>query len=522
MDAVLSPNAGRVRPLRAELVEGEQAKVTFGAADEATLAELVSRGVLLGDGRTADRLFIGTIELSSSRVDDWGTWFDQSSLGNFAADVSEGTGRPLMLQHNMRAFGIGRLYAGLMEALPPGDPTISAQKASTIPLARSWDEPAFRLIERFVIVRGLLLMTEPMVPSDVVIDNILASNVREASLGGTIDPITAAGGDLICDICTQSLIRSNGLCVHMPRVVYELEGGPVVCTAKYTGARQREGSFVGKGSTPGAGFLVDRASRLLAQRHLAVDAAQNLEDVYRAHIGGVPRTTYSAGTEVRPGGQPSREIETPGGEGGGQVPQENVQEGSIEVRRAAAEKFLKDLDSDGGRRLVAGLDSFGRSTDPWEATAKVLADELAAVDRAQANAEKRLDAFKLRMIRRWEPDNETDDPATFDEVMSRREGLIAFAEAARGALVDDYKAAYVLRHGAKVDIERVMARTAGWSPEDFVEETARLRGDSEVVSPGRVSRPQKPVGRIGTEAPESAGDDEPEFVPKALNFSRVR
>lgn len=499
---IVSPDAAR---LRLDLNRDGQADASVSTtdrytADEATYKALLSRGVLLAEVEI-ERLFIAWVELSSTRTDNWGTWFDPLSLSNFAKDVRRGSGLPLKQQH-MRSFGMGKLFDSALESMPANDPDLVEQRGAKIPLARSFAGPQSRLLERFVILRGIPVFTSPMVLTDTIIDNILATNIEQVSMGATIDPVRAPGGDLICDICGQSMIRSHGECQHMPRVVYELETGPVVATARYTRARQREGSFVDEGATPSASFLSDRAARLIADRALSLDDARGLEEVYRAHIDGVPRQAISTGATVRPAGLPLDD-RTAGNDdtegGGGMAANANPSAGVQEPRRAVVAWL--DEQEDG---LSAVLSTFARDADPWESAARALAAELKQAKVANGNAEARVDRFKLVLMRRWGV--ESPKVEDFDRALDEHESVLSFAESARDALAEDYRAAFVARYGNKADVEKAMARTSGWTADDFVESTALLReGDASPVTPGRTSTTAKPDKRTDV---ERESDDE--------------
>jgi hypothetical protein len=211
-------------------------------------AEL-TRQIALPDSVTP---FVFSAEISSDRLDAYFTHMAESTLKNFAADASAGVS--FLDSHNHFKLGFGQSLRGMYEEN--------------------------RVLADFYTVPGVRFGGGHSYEStDDFIRAVESALVRDVSVG-------FYGGDVICDICGNSLLDWQS-CPHWPGVEYAVgDKGEqtVVATATIEDARLAEVSAVYEGATPGA--MIQRATEMADAGELTPEMTRRLEVKYRIKLPG--------------------------------------------------------------------------------------------------------------------------------------------------------------------------------------------------------------------------------------------
>ncbi|MCC6618771.1 MAG: hypothetical protein IT341_06995 [Chloroflexi bacterium] len=425
---------------------------------------------------SAEQVFVFRVEMSNTELDTYGTWFDVSSLRNFARDCSAPRGVPLFRNHATSPwFGMqdphGRFFSALVEEVT----TQRDPSKDKTPFARDLFNRAkgqsLRVVESAFLVRDA---APNGYPNAEIILGLVSGTAGAASIGATIDPVRAPGADLIDDITGLSVMSPE--CPYFPMAKYEVDGKLVRATAHFTAARQREGSLVPIGANPRAmaqrsGFetaMLNRASELVNANRLDPREATWLESVYGGHIlpprhhsipAPAPRTEAATTHEEQP-------MADPAPTGGTQPP-------------ASSTPNLDTFD-----QLRTELDE-ARST-------------IATLEQRAIQGEQRASGLE-RSITDAVGLEDGEEPA---EAIARAAGLITFGRAYRGDLEEQMVRAYVRAHGLAdgFDRARIVGRAAHWSPDQVKEEIASLqRLAASQFKPGTTA--PREVDRRGGDAP---------------------
>lgn len=197
---------------------------------------------------------VWSAEISSDRLDAYFTHMAESSLRNFATDASAGV--TFLDSHNSRQLGYGQSLAGVFQV----------------------EGGVARVVADFYTVPGINFSSGLTYQStDDFIRALQARLVRDVSVG-------FYGGDVICDICGNSLYDWRN-CSHWPGMEYAIgdKGNEtVVATAEIVDARLAEVSAVYDGATPGA--MVLRAQQMADAGLLEPETARRLETKYRIKL----------------------------------------------------------------------------------------------------------------------------------------------------------------------------------------------------------------------------------------------
>lgn len=203
---------------------------------------------------------IWSAEISSDRLDAYFTHMSESTLRNFAEDASAGV--TFLDSHNSRQLGYGQSLAGVFQV----------------------DNGTSRTLADFYTVPGINFGSGLTYQStDDFIRALQARLVRDVSVG-------FYGGDMICDICGNSLYDWRN-CTHWPGIEYatgEQGAQTVTATFQIVEARLAEVSAVYDGATPGAMIL--RAQEMAAAGLLEPETARRLETKYRIKLPAGVRT----------------------------------------------------------------------------------------------------------------------------------------------------------------------------------------------------------------------------------------
>ena len=202
--------------------------------------------------------FVFSAEISSDRLDAYFTHMAESTLKNFAADASAGVS--FLDSHNHSKLGFGQSLRG------------------------EFEQSKNRVLADFYTVPGVRFGGQLSYEStDDFIRAIEAALVRDVSVG-------FYGGDIICDICGNSLYDWQN-CPHWPGVEYAVgDKGEKTIIATFTieDARLAEVSAVYDGATPGA--MIQRATEMAEAGKLEPETARRLEIKYRIKLPGAARS----------------------------------------------------------------------------------------------------------------------------------------------------------------------------------------------------------------------------------------
>jgi len=431
---------------------------------------------------SAEQVFVFRVEMSNTELDTYGTWFDVSSLRNFARDCSAPRGVPLFRNHATSPwFGMqdphGRFFSALVEEVA----TQRDPSKDKTPFARDLFNRAkgqsLRVVESAFLVRDA---APNGYPNAEIILGLVSGTAGAASIGATIDPVRAPGADLIDDITGLSVMSPE--CPYFPMAKYEVDGKLVRATAHFTAARQREGSLVPIGANPRAmaqrgGFeeaMLNRAAQLVRANRLDPREATWLESVYGGHIlpprhHSIPAPAPSPAPAPTPEEQPMAD---PAPGAGGTQPS------------ASSTPTLDTFD-----QLRTELDE-ARST-------------IATLEQRAIQAEQRANALE-RSITDAVGLEDGEDPA---QAVGRAAGLITFGRAYRGDLEEQMVRAYVRAHGLAdgFDRSKIVGRAAHWTPDQVKEEIASLQ---------RLAASQFTPGTTAPRQVEPRAGDVPAEVPK--------
>ena len=202
--------------------------------------------------------FVFSAEISSDRLDAYFTHMAESTMKNFAADASAGVS--FLDSHNHSKLGFGQSLRG------------------------EFEQSKNRVLADFYTVPGVRFGGQLSYEStDDFIRAIEAALVRDVSVG-------FYGGDIICDICGNSLYDWQN-CPHWPGVEYAVgDKGEKTIIATFTieDARLAEVSAVYDGATPGA--MIQRATEMAEAGKLEPETARRLEIKYRIKLPGAARS----------------------------------------------------------------------------------------------------------------------------------------------------------------------------------------------------------------------------------------
>ena len=476
---IISPNSGLILPDRAE--EG----APVGVPDTSTLRTINARVARTPLG--PEQVYVARMEMNSTRLDSWFTWFDYPSQKRFKAAVEAKGGRPMVRQH-AREFPFGMLFEAQLEKLDPEDPFIAQQTdpSRKYPYARRFGAQEYRIVERFFVVRDRKVPTATPFETNDIIAGVDDGTIGIGSVGASIHPADTPNGDLVCDFCNQSMLDPTSECECLPGMLRETKKGLVIVTARYTNASQAHGSFVDAGATPGAHALYDRAVRLQRAKLLSPEDTERFSDLYRASI--VPAPIHSIPTTVGAGaGKPAPADPD---SRGGTMP--NPVDRALEPVRS----FLDTVEDE----LSSTLDAY--SGDAWEAGARLLADRLREAHREQGDSDRRLDQLKSALAKEL-----GGKPG--DDVMAlvrKNKDLAAVGEEARLGLLEEYKGAFVRVHGQHDDAE-ILQRAEPWTLKQLRQELVLLDKLTEKVVTAGTTADRAVNGRLDPDEPE-VDDDE--------------
>jgi hypothetical protein len=193
-------------------------------------------------------------EISSNRLDTYGTRMAPSSLRNYAADAQAGVS--FQDSHQVDRLGLGRSLTGVYEELGDG-------------LAR--------VLADFYTIPGLP-------DTDAYILRLRAGIAKDVSIGY----YRGDGFIYRCSICNQDMLSWD--CPHIPLFEYEVRDaygnvtGKQIAFAWVENGRLAETSAVYDGACPGAAVL--KAQQEAAGGRLRPEAAQILEARYRIKLPG--------------------------------------------------------------------------------------------------------------------------------------------------------------------------------------------------------------------------------------------
>ena len=212
-------------------------------------------------------------EISNGNLDSDGHTMDSTTLVNFGRESKAGV--QVKDSHSYRN-GFGRTFDG------------------------KYDKAEDRVTCGLRLSRGYPLTSDSYQDSDTFIKAIIDGVIEYVSIG-------AYGGELICNICDESMYRSRD-CYHWPLIVYRITDDKgvieeITCTANYINGHLREVSLVDKGATPDAGILARLDDHL--QKGIISDS-----DLYLVKgMYGVPSgAAYSFGEEVT-NGKPQKTVD---------------------------------------------------------------------------------------------------------------------------------------------------------------------------------------------------------------------
>jgi hypothetical protein len=192
-------------------------------------------------------------EISSSRLDSYGTRMRPSTLKNFAQDAEAGVS--FQNSHNVYEPGLGRSLTGKY---------VGAQ-----------GNGISKTLADFYTVQGLP-------DTDAFLVRLRAGIAKDVSVG-------FYGGQFICSICERDMLK-DWECFHLPLFEYPIkdEKGKVISTviaeAGIENARLAEVSTVYEGATPGAAVL--KAYQEADGGRMRPETARVIEARYRIKLPG--------------------------------------------------------------------------------------------------------------------------------------------------------------------------------------------------------------------------------------------
>lgn len=212
--------------------------------------------------------FVFSAEISSDRLDAYFTHMHESTLRNFAGDATAGVS--FLDSHDSYKLGFGQSLRGEFEK---GDVNRVLADFYTVPGVRFGGKHSYESTDDFIraVTTGL---------------------VRDVSVG-------FYGGDIICDICGNSLYDWAN-CPHWPGEEYAVgdQGKEtVVATFQITDAHLAEVSAVYDGATPGA--MIMRATEMAEAGKLSPEMTRRLEVKYRIKLPGAARSWPGVDTKAK-------------------------------------------------------------------------------------------------------------------------------------------------------------------------------------------------------------------------------
>lgn len=456
---------------RARTLDLERAAGDGPAPDQMARIQTFARRSLL-----ASDVYVFDAVVSSTEVDDYYTWMDQSSLANGAAAANSQRGLPLMMLHELHnGMPVGRWFQGKVDADRAG----AVERA--VPLARDalgrLQGGERRLTETAYMVRGGR--------ADQLIEDIDTGLLDSVSWGATVNQLRAPGGDFICDVCERSLLApmNTGGCRHWPGMPVDVPGvGRVIATARYTNAVQVEASLVPVGSNQGA--LIQRAALAYRTGDLSAEERDAVESIYGVAIA--PARSYSIPADGA-------------GASAAGAPQETQEAQPMTTGTAPMDVVRAFV----GETLAPKLElhrAEGRSE--WEMAARLLAAEQAEVQRAADEASRRASEQDTLVRQGLGIADGEDLAAGFARVATERQ----YGQAARQAALGSLSAAYVRAHGVEDgwDGAAFLARRANWSPADIAAEQTELERIAARVFPvGSTASVTVGDGDSGASAPST-------------------
>lgn len=196
--------------------------------------------------------FFWSAEISSTRLDEYFTHMDISSLSNYAADAIAGVS--FQDSHRIYQLGYGQSLHGVVRPLDNG-------------------EVGQRVLVDFYTMPGIAMRSNTYSDTDSFIKATRAGLWRDVSIG-------FRGGKFICDICGEP-VYGRTECPHIPGIEYGVGDQGlerIIATAAVVDAHLGEVSAVYDGATPGAmlqkitdqrnqGKLDHRVIKLLCTRY---------------------------------------------------------------------------------------------------------------------------------------------------------------------------------------------------------------------------------------------------------------
>lgn len=168
--------------------------------------------------------------------------------------------------------------------------------------------------------------------SDAFIVAIEDGIIKEVSIGGF-------GGDLICQMCNESMIRADSSCRHWPLEEYEIlvdgKKKTVTCYAEYIGGKLREVSLVDKGACPGA-EIQNRFDDHIAKGYIPDSHLYAIKSRY----GIIDNKSFSFGEDFGKGRDPA------GKTAGDHVEAERLKKEKDKVELQEALDKIKELEAD--------------------------------------------------------------------------------------------------------------------------------------------------------------------------------
>ena len=399
---------------------------------------------------TSEEVYVFGVEMSNTGLDSYGTWFDLSCMRGFEKDCRAPGGIPLFRNHATGGWSgaedpHGRFFDAAVEDVGDG---AHAVKGNAVPFARDLFDRAKGQHHRIMEWAFLLRDASPNgYANSEIIMGLDAGTAGAASIGATVDPVRAPGGDLICDVCEHSMFSRD--CRHFPMSKRVVDDQVVIVTARFVKARQREGSLVPIGANPGAkvrdGSLADRlahrAADLVKSNDLNRHEVVRLESIYGTNF--LAPSTHSIPDNVAPGGVP--------------VPDPTEESSMGNENRG-----------DGAAPSSGGIEEFdalrAELTEARQATQEI--EQRAIQGEARADVLERAveDAFGI------------EEDETAQDALARGAALVTYGTAYRKSLMDRMAQAWVRAHGTDegFDRDRLEARAEAWSPEQLQEEIEML------------------------------------------------
>lgn len=295
-------------------------------------------------------IFIIPTEMSSTRLDFYGTWMMPSTLSNFARAARNGVA--FLDSHNSRRLPFGRsVYGDVMDL---SDDVVAAHIAEIEDTSYPGDEINHqRVLIDWYTIRGKT--TSSGMTTDDYIAGVRAGIYRDTSVG-------FYGGTWICDICGIDLWKNWRDCPHIPGFMTVVEGDDgeerqIMATAGIDGADLSEGSLVYDGATPGA-MVIDKAERMAGAGLMLPEQARLIEARFALprHLSGAYHTWpgYSVDAGVSAGYIGPSETNAASQYMKGGLPAAKLTEHSIEeaVETPRKERSMTDERIEGVYRFV--------------------------------------------------------------------------------------------------------------------------------------------------------------------------